>query len=85
MAAWNVVCTRCAPRTSFRGEIEMGWYELFERYVQRLRRQDIPVRVRLWSGAEAALGTSPSVTIGVPQAASLRFLIKPTLEQGETA
>jgi cyclopropane-fatty-acyl-phospholipid synthase len=39
------------------------------------------VRLRLWSGAEANLGASPSVTIGIPEAASLRFLFKPTLER----
>ena len=59
----------------------MGMNQLFDRYVQRLRHQDIPVRVRLWSGAEMALGASPSVTIGVPDPASLRFLVKPSLER----
>lgn len=59
----------------------MGMNQLFNRYVERLRHQDIPVRVRLWSGAEMALGASPSVTIGVPDPASLRFLVKPSLER----
>jgi cyclopropane-fatty-acyl-phospholipid synthase len=57
------------------------WKRQFDRFVVRMRRHAIPARVRLWNGLEAALGDNPRVTFTVPSAASLRQLIRPSLDR----
>jgi cyclopropane-fatty-acyl-phospholipid synthase len=57
------------------------WKRQFDRFVARMRGHAIPLRVRLWNGLEAALGEEPRVTFTVPSAASLRQLIRPSLDR----
>ncbi len=61
------------------------WKRQFDRFVARMRTHAIPARVRLWNGLEAALGDDPRVTFTVPSAASLRQLIRPSLDRLGTA
>jgi cyclopropane-fatty-acyl-phospholipid synthase len=57
------------------------WQRQFERFVARMRVHAIPLRLRLWNGLEAALGDNPLVTFTIPSAASLRQLIRPSLDR----
>jgi cyclopropane-fatty-acyl-phospholipid synthase len=57
------------------------WKRQFGRFVARMSGHAIPARVRLWNGLEAALGDNPRVTFTVPTAASLRQLIRPSLDR----
>jgi cyclopropane-fatty-acyl-phospholipid synthase len=51
-----------------------------EKLVQRVRGiQPVPMRVRLWSGRSYELGPDPTVTVNVPKASALRFLVSPDL------
>jgi cyclopropane-fatty-acyl-phospholipid synthase len=61
------------------------WQRQFDRFVARMRHHAIPLRVRLWNGIEAVLGDEPRVTFTVPSAASLRQLIRPSLDHLGTA
>jgi len=63
----------------------MFWLRQFDRFVARMRRHAIPVRLRLWNGLEAVLGEDPRVTFTIPSAASLRQLIRPSLDRLGTA
>ncbi len=47
---------------------------------ERLRRQGLPLRLRLWDGAEVNLSPAPKVTIAFTAAASLRHLANPSLD-----
>jgi cyclopropane-fatty-acyl-phospholipid synthase len=51
----------------------------FDSYASRLRDHDIPVRLRLWNGVEAQLGSATKVTITVPTLSALRHLLSPSL------
>jgi cyclopropane-fatty-acyl-phospholipid synthase len=57
------------------------WQRQFDRFVARMRHHAIPARVRLWNGVEAALGDEPRVTFTIPSVASLRQLIRPSLDR----
>lgn len=57
----------------------MFWQKRFDDFVARLRGERIPVRIRLWNGAERDLGDSPTVVITVPTVAALRHLLNPSL------
>ena len=58
----------------------MFWEKHLDEFVARIRRHDIPVRIRLWNGVDVDLGAAPAVTIGVPKAAALRHLLVPSLD-----
>lgn len=57
----------------------MFWQKRLDDFVARLRGEHIPVRIRLWNGAEYDLGDNPTVVITVPTAIALRHLLNPTL------
>ncbi len=61
------------------------WQRQFDRFVARMRDHAIPLRVRLWNGFEAVLGDEPRVTFTIPSVASLRQLIRPSLDRLGTA
>jgi cyclopropane-fatty-acyl-phospholipid synthase len=61
------------------------WQRQFDRFVTRMRHHAIPLRVRLWNGFEAVLGDEARVTFTIPSAASLRELIRPSLDRLGTA
>jgi cyclopropane-fatty-acyl-phospholipid synthase len=61
--------------------VALFWKRQFERFVARMRVHAIPARVRLWNGLEAVLGDDPRVTFTVPSAASLRQVIRPSLDR----
>jgi cyclopropane-fatty-acyl-phospholipid synthase len=51
-----------------------------ERMLEDLRAHaDLPVAILLWNGRRIDLGKAPRVTLRVPRAASLRYLVKPSL------
>jgi cyclopropane-fatty-acyl-phospholipid synthase len=56
------------------------WQKRLDGFVARFRDRQVPLRIALWDGAEAVLGDVPCVTFRVPAAASLRYLINPTLD-----
>jgi cyclopropane-fatty-acyl-phospholipid synthase len=58
----------------------MFWQKRFNGFVAGLRSHDIPLRIRLWNGADAVLGEAPAVTVTVPTVASLRYLLNPSLD-----
>jgi cyclopropane-fatty-acyl-phospholipid synthase len=63
----------------------MFWQRQFDRFVARMRGHAIPARVRLWNGLEAVLGDEPRVTFTIPSVATLRQLIRPSLDRLGTA
>jgi cyclopropane-fatty-acyl-phospholipid synthase len=65
--------------------LALFWQRRFKRFVARMRDHGIPLRVRLWNGAEVVLGDEPLVTFTIPSAASLRQLIRPSLARLGTA
>jgi cyclopropane-fatty-acyl-phospholipid synthase len=51
-----------------------------ERMLEQLRAHgELPLAISLWNGRRIDLGHDPRVTLRVPDAASLRYLIKPNL------
>jgi len=58
----------------------MRWEKRFDNFLARIRAQNIPLRIRLWSGAIFDLGPSPLVTITAPSLAGMRHLLRPTLD-----
>jgi cyclopropane-fatty-acyl-phospholipid synthase len=51
-----------------------------EKLVERVRsRQPVPLRIKLWSGRQFELGPDPTVTVTVPKASALRYLVAPDL------
>lgn len=65
----------------FASPVALFWKRQFDRFVNRMRAHAIPARVRLWNGLEVALGDEPRVTFTVPSAASLRQLLRPSLDR----
>lgn len=59
----------------------MFWKKHFDEFVTRMRHHNIPLRIRLWNGAEADLGGAPTVTFGIPTLGALRHLLDPTLDR----
>ncbi len=54
----------------------------FERDINRLRASAaIPVRIELWNGRRFDLSANPTVTIAIPNASALRYLIAPDLNK----
>lgn len=58
----------------------MRWENRFDNFLARIRMQNIPARICLWSGTAFDLGPSPLVTITVPSLAGMRHLLRPTLD-----
>jgi cyclopropane-fatty-acyl-phospholipid synthase len=51
-----------------------------ERLVEKLKRSvSIPLRLELWNGRAFDLARNPTVKIGIPSPAALRFLVSPDL------
>ncbi|HXH71605.1 MAG TPA: cyclopropane-fatty-acyl-phospholipid synthase family protein [Mariprofundaceae bacterium] len=48
-------------------------------FANRLMGHDVPLRIRLWNGAEMNLGSKPRVTIAAPSMRGLQHLLNPTL------
>lgn len=63
----------------------MFWEKRFDDFAARMRAYDLPLRVRLWNGTEAELGTSPNVVFALRRAAALRHLLNPSLDRLGTA
>jgi cyclopropane-fatty-acyl-phospholipid synthase len=61
--------------------VALFWNRQFDRFVARMRAHAIPLRVRLWNGLEAVLGEEPRVTFTIPSVASLRQLVRPSLDR----
>jgi cyclopropane-fatty-acyl-phospholipid synthase len=57
----------------------MFWQRRFDDFIARMGRHDVPVRLRLWNGREAALGPSPRVTFEIKSLSALRRLLRPSL------
>ena len=59
----------------------MFWEKQLNDFVHNIGgRADIPLRLRLWNGGEYAFGASPKVTLTLPGARALRFLLPPSLD-----
>lgn len=58
----------------------MFWQKRFDDFIARMGRHDVPVRLRLWNGREAALGPSPRVTFEIKSISALRRLLRPSLD-----
>lgn len=59
----------------------MFWEKHFDKFVNRMRDHDLPLRIRLWNGTEADLGTTPEVVIGIPSMGALKHILTPTLDR----
>jgi cyclopropane-fatty-acyl-phospholipid synthase len=59
----------------------MFWEKKLEHWVENIRHQAaLPLRLQLWNGQQFDFGKqAPEVTVKVPRASSLPFLLKPTL------
>lgn len=59
----------------------MFWEKKLEHWVENIRHQAaLPLRLQLWNGQQFDFGKQvPEVTVKVPHASSLPFLLKPTL------
>lgn len=60
--------------------VTMFWERYFQAFVERMRKSDVPVRIRLWNGEAFDLGESPRVTIALLSPAAMRYLLHPTLD-----
>ena len=60
----------------------MFWEKRLDQWVAHMRdRAALPLRVKLWNGAQFDLGSAaPEVTIRLPSPSSLAYLLNPTLE-----
>lgn len=58
----------------------MFWQKSFNSFVTRMRRHQLPVRIRLWDGTEADLADDPKITVTVSSPGSLRYLLTPSLD-----
>jgi cyclopropane-fatty-acyl-phospholipid synthase len=53
-----------------------------EKLVEHVRATEpVPLRIKLWSGKDYELGPDPMVTVTVPKATALRYLVAPDLAQ----
>lgn len=57
----------------------MFWQKQFNDFAARMSRHNVPVRLRLWSGREVALGHPIRVTFEVNTARALRRLLRPSM------
>jgi cyclopropane-fatty-acyl-phospholipid synthase len=57
------------------------WMQRFQHFTNQMRGHRIPIRIRLWNGAETTLGDNPTVTLTVSQASALRHVLKPSLDR----
>ena len=59
----------------------MFWEKKLEDWVDGIRnRTTLPLRVQLWNGRRFDFGTPfPQVTVCIPQASSLAYLLRPSL------
>jgi cyclopropane-fatty-acyl-phospholipid synthase len=55
------------------------WQKRFDDFIARMGRHDVPLRLRLWNGREAALGPAPCVTFEIKSISALRRLLRPSL------
>jgi len=51
----------------------------FERMINRLAGDGIPLRLQLWNGRRFDLSPQPTVTISIPRSSALRYFITPDL------
>ncbi|MHB1676492.1 MAG: class I SAM-dependent methyltransferase [Sulfuriferula sp.] len=58
----------------------MFWQQRFNKFVDRMRTHDIPLRLRLWTGAAFDLGEAPRVTMSILSAGGLKHFFMPTLD-----
>jgi cyclopropane-fatty-acyl-phospholipid synthase len=59
----------------------MLWEKQLNNFIRNIGvGTDIPLRLRLWNGGEYAFGDSPKVTLTLPAAGALRFLLPPSLD-----
>ncbi len=57
----------------------MFWQRRLDDFIARMGRHDLPLRLRLWNGREAALGPAPRVTFEIKSVSALRRLLRPSL------
>jgi cyclopropane-fatty-acyl-phospholipid synthase len=74
-----------AGTRGFASAASLFWKRQFDRFVARMRGHAIPVRVRLWNGLEAELDDDPRVTFTISSPASLRHVVRPSLDRLGTA
>ena len=59
----------------------MFWERQLDTFVKGIStRADVPLTLKLWNGGEYALGRAPKVTLTLPGAKALRFLVPPSLD-----
>lgn len=58
----------------------MFWQQRFNKFIEKLRAHDIPLRLRLWTGSAFDLGSSPRVTLSILSAGGLKHFFMPTLD-----
>jgi cyclopropane-fatty-acyl-phospholipid synthase len=57
----------------------MFWQKRFDDFIARMGHHEVPLRLRLWNGREAALGPKPCVTFEIKSLSALRRLLRPSL------
>lgn len=64
----------------------MFWENRLDHWVNQVRHQAaLPLRLELWNGKRFDFSPSPQVTVRVPQASSLTYLLRPSLSNLGTA
>jgi len=59
----------------------MFWERQVDQFVHGIgKRANVPLRLKLWNGGEYALGGAPKVTLTLPGAGALKFLLPPSLD-----
>jgi cyclopropane-fatty-acyl-phospholipid synthase len=58
----------------------MFWEARLQKFVEHMRRSNLPLRIQLWDGNCFDLGAAPAVTLVVKKTAALRHLLSPTLD-----
>lgn len=59
----------------------MFWEQQLDQFVHGIgERANVPLKLKLWNGGEYAFGKSPKVTLTLPGAKALKFLVPPSLD-----
>jgi cyclopropane-fatty-acyl-phospholipid synthase len=59
----------------------MFWEKQLDHFVHGIgERAGVPLKLKLWNGGEYAFGQSPKVTLTLPGAKALKFLLPPSLD-----
>ena len=59
----------------------MYWEQQLNQFVHGIgERANVPLKLKLWNGGEYAFGKSPKVTLTLPGAKALKFLLPPSLD-----